>query len=49
MKAEQFKIFNVVGARPNMMKMAPVVAVVEFLRRRQPAAQYASIDAAKSS
>ena len=26
-----------------------VAAIIEFLRRRQPAAQYASIDAAKSS
>ncbi|MGE5324052.1 MAG: non-hydrolyzing UDP-N-acetylglucosamine 2-epimerase [Actinomycetota bacterium] len=33
MNAGRFKIFNVVGARPNMMKMAPVVA--EMRRRPQ--------------
>ena len=32
MGALRFKIFNVVGARPNMMKMAPIVAEM----RRQP-------------
>ena len=32
MNAGRFKIFNVVGARPNMMKMAPVVAEM----RRRP-------------
>lgn len=31
-ESRRFKVFNVVGARPNMMKMAPVVAEM----RRQP-------------
>jgi UDP-N-acetylglucosamine 2-epimerase (non-hydrolysing) len=33
MSANRFKIFNVVGARPNMMKMAPVMA--EMRRRSE--------------
>lgn len=36
MIAETFKIFNVVGARPNMMKMAPIISEMRRYRDLQP-------------